>query len=161
MLVLTAVLALPSPGRAQAAGELIRAIRQGGGWVYIPITGGTGGLSTDTIPTLSVPLNGCVTIWPGHTGEWTIAARDPVNGGSLDAVALPGRGVPFSYRTGLRSLLDVRIRWSEPRDTLLHVWVGLDVPASQRDACTPVYSQAGDGGRDAPFGPAARDPGRH
>ena len=160
-LALAASLVVPSTARAQAAGELIQAMRQGGGWVYIPITAGAGGLSTDTIPTLSVPLSGCVTIWPGHTGEWTIAARDPLNGGRLDAVAVPGEGVPFAYRTGFRSLLDVRIRWSEPRDTLLHVWVGLDVPASGRDACTPVYPETGAGGREPPPSPAIPEPRRH
>ena len=138
-LALAALFALPSPARSQAAAELLQALRQGGGWVQIPVTDGAGGLVTDTVPTLGVSLAGCVTVWPGHSGEWTLEARDHVNGGRLDAVAVPGHGVPFSYQTGFRSVLDVQVRWSEPRDTTLLLWVGLDLPASDRDACSPVY----------------------
>lgn len=138
-LALAALLSLPGSAHAQAGADLLRSLRQGGGWVSIPITGGQGVLRTDTVPTLGVTLAGCLTVWPGHSGEWTIEARDPVNGGRLDATAVPGEGVPFSYRTGLQSLLDVRVRWSEPRDTVLQVWVGLEGMAARRDACTPAY----------------------
>lgn len=140
----TAVLALilssfAAPVAAQGPGELLRTIRQGGGWVSIPIRAGEGSLRTDTVPTLGVTLAGCLNVWGGHSGEWTIQARDPVNGGSLDATAVPGEGVPFSYRTGLRSLLDVEVRWSEPRDTTLLVWIGLEGVVRERDACAPTY----------------------
>ncbi|HSM06772.1 MAG TPA: hypothetical protein VK858_19255 [Longimicrobiales bacterium] len=138
-LALAALLVLPAPARGQAASELLQALRQGGGWIHIPVTDGTARIATDTVPTLGIALKGCVTVWGGHSGEWTLEALDPVNGGRLGAVAIPGEGVPFEYRTGFRSLLDVRVRWSETRDTTLHLWVGLDVPASSRDACAPVY----------------------
>lgn len=128
---------LPAPAHAQAAGDLLRSIRQGGSWISIPVSDGSGTLRTDTVPTLGITLAGCLNVWGGHSGEWTIEARDPVNGGRLEATARPGEGVPFSYRTGLRSLLDVRVRWSEPRDTTLLVWVGLE--GAGRDACAPVY----------------------
>lgn len=138
----TALLLLPAPGRSQAGADLLQSLRQGGGWVSIPITGGQGALRTDTVPTLGVTLAGCLNVWGGHSGEWTIRARDPVNGGRLDATAVPGEGVPFSYRTGLRSLLDVEVRWSEPRDTTLLVWVGLEgVGRRNRDACAPAYGE--------------------
>jgi hypothetical protein len=36
--------------------------------------------------------------------------------------------------------LDVKVRWSEPRDTTLLVWVGLDRPGRPKgDSCEPVY----------------------
>jgi hypothetical protein len=138
-LTLALAVAAPRPVQAQGAAGLLRSIQQGGGWVAIPIEDGSGTLRTDTIPTLGLTLAGCVQVWPGHSGEWTIQARDPVNGGHLDATAEPGQGVPFSYRTGMRSLLDVNVRWSEPRDTTLLLWVGLDGVPGRSDACEPVY----------------------
>ena len=130
--------AVPAPARAQAPAELIRAIRSGGSWVAIPISRGRASLSSDTVPTLGLTLNGCLTVWGGHSGEWTFEARDELNGKRLDAVAAPGRGVPFSVETGMRSHLDLEVRWSEPRDTVLQLWVGLEIPA-RPNACTPVY----------------------
>jgi hypothetical protein len=139
VLLAAAAFSLPRPARAQSAADLVRGLRQGGGWVAIPINDGTGGLATDTVPTLGLTLAGCFTIWDGHSGEWTIDAQDPLNGGRLEAVARPGQGVPFTYETGSRSLLEVQVRWSEPRDTVLQVWVGLAGMPSGRDACTPAY----------------------
>jgi hypothetical protein len=139
-LLLAAALLHPEAASAQPGAELLQSIQRGGGWVDIPIEGGAGGLRTDTVPTLGVTLAGCLTVWGGHSGEWTLEARDPVNGGRLDATASPGEGVPFTYRTGLQSVLDVRVRWSEPRDTVLRVWVGLGrATAGGRDPCTPTY----------------------
>ena len=131
---------LPATVRAQQGGGLLESIQRGGGWVAIPVTAGSGSIRTDTVPTLGLTLAGCVQVWPGHSGEWTIEARDPVNDGRIDATAVPGEGVPFSYRTGLRSLLDVEVRWSEPRDTTLLLWVGLaGMGRTEREACTPAY----------------------
>lgn len=137
--VLTVQLGIPVAGSAQSPLELLRSIRQGGAWISIPVTGGEGRLTTDTVTTLGVRLDGCLTVWGGHSGSWTLDARDPVNGERLDAVALPGQGVRFNYQTGPRSQVDVRVRWTEPRDTVLLVWVGLERENSPRDACTPVY----------------------
>lgn len=142
MLLGLGALGLPDPLEAQAPAELIRTIRAGGGWVAIPVSAGRASLSTDTVPTLGLTLTGCFTVWEGHSGEWTFQARDGVNGERLDAVATPGEGVPFTVETGMQSHLDLQVRWSEPRDTVLQVWVGLEVP-QRPDACTPVY---GDGG---------------
>jgi hypothetical protein len=134
--------ALPVPAQAQATAELIRIVRSGGGWVAIPVSAGRASLSSDTVPTLGLMLSGCFTVWEGHSGEWSFEARDEVNGERLDAVATPGEGVPFSVQTGMQSHLDLEVRWSEPRDTVLQVWIGLDVP-QRPDACAPIY---GDGG---------------
>lgn len=128
------------PGAVQAQGDLLQSIRQGGGWVEIPISGGSGKLQTEAVPTLGLTITGCMTVWPGHSGVWSLEARDRVNGGRLDVTASPGEGVPFSYRTGLRSLLDVQVQWSEARDTTLILWVGLEgTTRTPRDACAPVY----------------------
>ncbi len=139
LLTLAASLALPCDARAQS-GELLEGLRQGGGWVEIPISGGTGTFSTEVLPTLGLTVAGCLNVWWGHSGRWYFDARDPVNGGRLNLNATPGEGVSFSYRTGLRSSLDLRVRWSEPGDTTLVVWVGVDpIGSSRRDACEPVY----------------------
>jgi hypothetical protein len=141
VLGLAAAITLPAPTHAQAAAELVQTIRAGGGWVAIPISRGRADLSSDTVPTLGLTLTGCFTVWGGHSGEWSFAARDGISGERLDAVASPGEGVPFSVDTGMQSHLDLQVRWSEPRDTVLQLWVGLEVP-QRPDACTPTY---GDG----------------
>ena len=137
---LVLVATLPSRARAQAPAELIQAVRAGGSWVALPVTGGRASLFSDTLPTLGLTLTGCFTVWPGHSGEWTFEAHDALNGRSLDAVATPGVGVPFSVETGMQSHLNLEVRWSEPRDTVLQVWVGLDIP-TRPDACEPVYGE--------------------
>ena len=129
----------PRPAEAQGPLELLRRVQQGGGWISIPVTEGAADVTTDTLPTLGLALEGCVTVWPGHSGTWTLEARDPLNDQEFDAVSNPGESARFSYQTGRRSVLDVRVRWSEQRDTTLHLWVGLDVPTSREDPCTPRY----------------------
>jgi hypothetical protein len=145
-LALSPLLTRPVAVQAQGPMELLRVIRQGGGWISLPVTGGSAEVTTDTVPTLGVALQGCVTVWPGHSGTWTLEASDPLNDQRLEATAGPGEGVPFSYQTGPRSVLGVRVKWSEPRDTTLHLWVGLEVPTSSEDPCTPRY-RGGAGGR--------------
>jgi hypothetical protein len=137
-LAFIAALAIPGPVLAQ--GDLLHSMRQGGSWVEIPIEGGWGRLQTEMVPTFGLTVTGCFNVWWGHSGEWHVAVREPMNGGRLEATAAPGEGVPFSYRTGPRSRLDVRVRWSEPRDTTLIVWVGFErVASAGTDSCMPVY----------------------
>jgi len=143
-LTLAALLGSAFPLGAQSPMELLRSVRQGGGWISIPVAEGEGRLTTDTLPTLGLRFEGCLTVWGGHSGAWTIDARDPVNGERLDATVIPGQGVRFDYQSGRRSQVDVRIRWTEPRDTVLLVWVGLDQGEPDRDPCTPVYSSGRD-----------------
>lgn len=138
-LPLALFLALPSAAQGQSALDLMQSIRQGGGWVSIPVAGGSGSLSTVTLLTLGMGIEGCFTVWPGHSGTWTLNARDPLNQERLDTLARPGEGVRFSYQTGTRSSLNVDVRWSEPRDTVLNLWVGLETGNRDRDACMPRY----------------------
>src|SRR5690606_36174513 len=93
--------------------------------------------STVAIPTMGVTLNGCVHVWEGHTGTWTIRGRDTIAGETLELRAEPGKGVRFSHTFGLRTQLEVEFRWSERRDTTLFLWVGVDGGNGSRDACTP------------------------
>lgn len=143
-LLLLAVLGtVPTATSAQGPG-LLEGVRKGGGWIAIPIEDGVGRLSTRPIPTLGLRFDGCLTVWGGHSGAWTLDARDVLSGERLEAVALPGRGLPFSHQAGVRSQVEVEVRWTEARDTVLQVWVGLDRGDPTRDPCQPVYGTGGD-----------------
>jgi hypothetical protein len=117
---------------------MMAGLRSGGGWVSIPITKGTGTLATLPIPTLGLTLSGCVRVWDGHSGQWSIRAVDTIGLDSLRSSAAPGEGVRFSHGFGLRARLEFEFRWSEPRDTTLFLWVGLDRADKDRDPCMPV-----------------------
>jgi hypothetical protein len=134
-------LAVPSAGaRGQTMRDLLRAVRQGGGWIGIPIEEGRGALSTTVVPTGGLVFTGCLRVYAGHTGRWQIRARDTLGDGRLDAWVKGGEPVRFTYDSGLRAQLEVDARWSEARDTTLLVWVGLETPSHpERDACEPVY----------------------
>lgn len=136
----TAVLA-PTPASAQSLPDLLSAIAQGGGWVSIPIEGGRGTMRTRAVPTAGMRLSGCMEIWGGHSGAFDVAVEDVYGNGSLRRNgARPAEDVPFDYRTGAWSQLDVNVRWTERRDTTLLVWVGLEGGRrSSRDPCEPVY----------------------
>lgn len=121
----------------QALDALMTSIRNGGGWVSVPIEGGRASVSTTTLPTLGMTLSGCVRVWDGQSGSWEIRAHDTIGDGRLEVRSEPGRGVPFSYTFGVRSQFDFEIVWSEPRDTTLFLWVGLDGGETDQDACTP------------------------
>ena len=91
-------------------------------------------------------------IWPGHSGSWTLEVTDTYGNGRLEARARPADDIPFTYDTGLLAQLEVDVRWSEPRDTTLLVWVGLRSARNARNPCEPVYqSTNGQRGR-APNG---------
>ena len=111
---------------------------RGGGWVSVAIEDGAGTASTVMLPTMGMTLSGCINVWSGHSGEWLIRARDTIAQDSLAALSRPGEGVRFSHEFGIRSKLEFDFEWSEPRDTTLYLWVGLDregdPPAA---ACTP------------------------
>jgi hypothetical protein len=128
---------LPATARAQPLDDVMAAIRNGGGWVSIPIVAGSGSTRTLPLPTMGLTLTGCVRVWDGHSGRWEIHARDIVADTSLTVRSAPGEGVPFSHTFGFRSQLEVDFVWSEPRDTTLFLWVGLKGAEDDRDACVP------------------------
>ena len=59
-----------------------------------------------------------------------------------------GETLEFEYTTGLTAQLDVDVEWSEPRDTTLLLWIGLDTSTSEGEgACDPAYTDSiGSGG---------------
>ena len=137
-LIFVASLILPAGTVAQGLEDIMEGIRNGGGWVSVPIVAGTGEISTALLPTLGLTLNGCVRVWDGHSGRWVIRARDTIAETSLETDSAPGEGVRFSHRFGVRSQVELEFQWSEPRYTTLILWVGLDTLDDERDACTPA-----------------------
>lgn len=134
----------PSALQAQSLFDLFAAVRQGGGWVSIPVERGQATVRTRALPTAGLELNGCMQVWAGHSGRWDIRARDTYSGQRLERQTASGEPVAFSVETGPWAQLDVEVRWSERRDTTLLLWVGLERrgrPA--RDACEPVYASGG------------------
>jgi len=129
--------ALPAGARAQPLNDVMAAIRNGGGWVSVPIVAGHGNASTVTIPTMGLTLTGCVRIWDGHSGRWELRARESIADTTLVVRSGPGEGVPFQHTFGVRSQVSVDITWSEPRDTTLFLWVGVKAADDPRDACVP------------------------
>ncbi|HSG07887.1 MAG TPA: hypothetical protein VLA36_06005 [Longimicrobiales bacterium] len=138
--------ASPSAGSGQSIFDLLQSIKDGGGWVYIPIEAGRGTWVSGPVPTMELTLKGCMQVYAGQSGRWDIRARDPLGDGSLEAIVTGGERVPFRYVTGPRAQLSVEARWSEARDTTLVVWVGLETPGQQRDVCEPVYGSDSEDG---------------
>jgi hypothetical protein len=138
LLFVTAAAASAPEARAQGVQEVMATIRNGGGWVSVPIENGRGTISTVTLPTMGIHLSGCVHVWEGHTGEWRISARDAIGQWLLQVTAKPGQGVRFEHEFGLRAQLEFEFQWSEPRETTLYLWVGLDREDDRPgEACTP------------------------
>ncbi|MEQ9399084.1 MAG: hypothetical protein RJQ04_07915 [Longimicrobiales bacterium] len=133
----------PGAAGAQSLPEFLGAVRQGGGWITLPIEKGTGKLLTRPLPTGGLSLNGCLEIWHGHSGAFDVRIEDTYGNGRLVTLARPAQDVPFTYDTGAWAQLDVNVRWSEPRDTTLVVWVGLGRASGERDPCEPVYAPGG------------------
>lgn len=117
---------IPTSSSAQGIAGVMSAIQDGGGWVGIPIERGEGSFSTVRLPTARLALRGCVNVWYGHSGSWTIEAHERVAGESLTIAVEPGVAVPFSHDFGMQAQIDFAFRWSEPRDTTLLLWVGVD-----------------------------------
>lgn len=129
----------PAGAQGQSLDAVMAAIRNGGGWVAVPIEAGVGKASTLAIPTMGLTLTGCVRVWDGHSGHWEIRARETIAEQSLSMRSVPGQGVPFQHTFGLRSQIEVDFRWSEARDTTLFLWVGVKGQNDTRDACVPKY----------------------
>ncbi len=123
------LLIMPAHGSAQqpaGIGDVLSGLREGGGWVGIPIVAGEGRFSTVQVPTMALSIAGCVNVWFGHSGTWEIEARERVLGSVLRIDATPGIGVPFEHDFGLQAQVDIDFHWSEARDTTLLLWVGID-----------------------------------
>lgn len=123
----------------QTVEELMEGIRNGGGWVQIPIEEGRARIETTALPTMGLVFTGCAKVWDGHSGRWSFDARDALGTATVEAEQVePGDPVPFTAPSGLRSRLELEIRWSEPRDTTLSLWVGLEREGRRGErACEP------------------------
>lgn len=139
LVVAVITLAVPLGAHAQSVSSILSGMRDGGGWVGIPIEGGKGSYTTVRLPTARMTLDGCVNVWYGHSGKWTIEARDSITDSTLVIAAEPGIGVPFSHKFGMQAKIDFDFRWSEPRDTTLLLWVGVDLDGEGGDppVCDP------------------------
>ncbi|NNF12379.1 MAG: hypothetical protein HKN72_04115 [Gemmatimonadetes bacterium] len=127
LLLLALALAYAPSVSAQGIASIMSGLREGGGWVGIPIEGGRGSYSTVRLPTAGMTLRGCVNVWYGHSGSWTIEAREQMADSTVVLDAEPGIPVPFVHTFGMQARLDFDFRWSEPRDTTLMMWVGVDM----------------------------------
>jgi len=141
-LVVAAIwLALPLASHAQGVADAMAGIRNGGGWVEVPIEAGEGTMSTMTMPSMGMQLAGCMTVWSGHSGEFEIRAHEQVLDHVLEFTAEPGVGVPFSHTFRMRAQIDFNFQWSEPRDTTLLLWIGVDLSGGGgEEACEPQYA---------------------
>ncbi len=131
------------PAQAQIF-ELMRIVSDGGSWLALPVTAGGASLQSPAVPVAGLSLNGCLRVWDGHSGEWTIRAEDRLGESRIDVTALPGQPVRFEFRGGVQAQLDLQVEWSEARDTTLHVWVGVAPPSvrdDERDVCRPPPGQ--------------------
>lgn len=143
-LVAASLTLTPTTVSAQSVKDLLASMEQGGGWVSVPISNGTGHVSTMTVPTVGVTVAGCVQVWRGHSGRWDIEARDALGSGRLAMSAEAGEPVPFTYTAGMRSQLEIDFAWSEPRDTTLYLWVGLARPNQDpEETCEPDEQTGG------------------
>jgi hypothetical protein len=139
-LCLALLLSAPAATAAQDMGTVMMGMRNGGGWVGIPIAQGKGSFSTITLPTAAMSIAGCLNVWWGHSGSFEIRAHESVLGSNLRIQAEPGVGVPFEHDFGMTAQVDFEFEWSEPRDTTLMLWVGLDPTLeAPEEACEPQH----------------------
>lgn len=124
-LLATSLLGAPAAVSGQVVADVMGIVRDGGGWVAVPISDGAGSYSSNVIPSMGMSINGCVQVAPEHSGAWVIQARDRFSSEDLLIEASPGVGVPFTHTFGLKTQIDFQIRWSARRDTTLVLWVGL------------------------------------
>jgi hypothetical protein len=142
--LLIALFAWATPLEAQAVADIMNGIRNGGGWVGVPIEGGRGSIATIRLPTFGLTLSGCVQVSDRNSGVWELEALDRIGGARLSEQAEPGEGIEFDHTFGVSAQLQFDFEWSEPRDTTLILWVGLartGEPA--RSACAPAFPIGG------------------
>lgn len=120
--------------------ELMRIVSEGGSWLGLTVTEGRASLAGPVVPVAGLSLDGCLQVWDGHSGEWTIRAEDKLGASRLDVTVTPGEPVRFEFRGGIQAQVEASVEWSEARDTTLHVWVGVGPPSArggERDICQP------------------------
>ena len=133
------------PASAQGQlGQVLQAVANGGSWIRFSVEAGQGAYRSARLPVAGMTLDGCFQVWEGHSGSWTIRAKDLRGTTDIDVTVAPGEPVEFSYEGSLTAEIDVQIEWSEARDTTLIAWVGLSALAGdegERDICRPPPAQ--------------------
>lgn len=118
----------PAPAASQTVQQILTVMQQGGTWLSLPIVEGKGSYLGTAVPTLGLALKGWFQVADVHRGEWTIKVVDLAKGGGtsvVDARVAPGQRVPVAYEAGPTVRMRVDVTWSEPADTVLWVWVGV------------------------------------
>ena len=136
-----AVWSSPGPAEGQIV-QLLKAVGNGGSWINLPVKEGRASLRSPVLPLAGLSVNGCLHVWERHSGSWTVRARDVIGGRELEARLEPGIPERFDYDAGFRAQLDLEVEWSEPRDTTLFMWVGIERAKKrkkddERDICQP------------------------
>ena len=135
----------PAPADAQVL-NLLRAIGDGGSWVALPVEEGRASYRSPALPVAGIAVRGCVRIWSGNKGTWTLRAQDLMGEAKLAVTTEPDKPVKFDYKAGLQAQLELEVEWSESGDTELYLWVGLalqrdpppeDGEEEERDICVP------------------------
>lgn len=126
-----------SEAGAQSVGDVLEALRSGGGWVAVPIEDGRGSVETISLPTGRFTVEGCARVWSGHSGSWRLRAEDLLGDAVMEATLEAGEAIRFRHDPGPRTRLRVDARWSESADTTLFLWVGLGSGSGERDPCEP------------------------
>lgn len=131
----------PAPAEGQVF-QLLKAVGNGGSWINLPVKKGRASLRSPVLPLAGLSINGCLHVWRRHSGSWTIRATDTLGGQELEAKLEPGTPTKFDYKAGLQAQLELEVEWSEPRDTTLIMWVGVERAKKKkkedaRDICQP------------------------
>lgn len=132
-----------APAEAQVL-ELLRAINNGGSWIKLEVEEGRAEYRSPLFPVAGMAVNGCVKIWDGNQGSWTLRAKDLLGDDELEVTTDSDKPVRFDYKGGLQAQLDLQVEWSEPGDTTLYLWIGVSFQDKQddeeRDICEPPPS---------------------
>ena len=138
-----ALLCGAKPTEAQVLG-LLRAINDGGSWIKLPVEDGRAEYRSPVFPVAGMAVKGCVKIWDGNPGSWTLRAKDLLGDAELEVTTDSDKPVRFDYKGGLQAQLDLVAEWSEPGDTTLYIWVGVSLNEEkddeERDICEPPPS---------------------
>ena len=138
-----ALLCGAKPAEAQIL-ELLRAINDGGSWIKLPVEDGRAEYRSPVFPVAGMTVKGCVKVWDGNPGSWTLRARDLLGDEKLEVTTDSDKPVRFDYKGGLQAQLDLVAEWSEAGNTTLYLWVGVSLNEEkddeERDICEPPPS---------------------
>ena len=129
----------PAPAEAQIL-QLLRAVNDGGSWIKLEVEDGRAEFKSPVLPVAGMAVNGCVKVWDGNPGSWTLRARDLLGEEKLEVTTESDEPVRFDYQGGLRAQLELEVEWSEPGATTLYLWIGVSLPEREddgRDICEP------------------------